>query len=350
MTAELSGVAAGRRPAADGRAHPVGGVGARAAGRAAAGRCRTTWRYGWDGYRGGSGHRRGGPACLARLERHRRPSASKRRAHRSADRRGVVAVDRAWRVRTASDALRDASDLLGRSYLRSARGSGTSRPLAGRRTWCRPVVLGVMAAEAGLGSAADRPAGRLRGRPDRDRRRPEAPALRSRPRGDLGGGRRGSGGGAWSSGSPAARAATTSPPTPHRRSSTGPSCTTTARGGCSVPDHVHQPTARPANSAARGGRPGRHRQELADRPAVPGARRRAQPRRDHQRHLHRRGRPLPAFGRGARPRIGSEPSRPGPARTRRSATTSARTCWPSRTSSATSHPWTWSWSSPAATT
>ena len=80
---------------------------------------------------------------------------------------------------------------------------------------------------------------------------------------------------------------------------------------------------RPAGrSAARRRRPGRHRQVLADRPALPRARRRAEPRRDHQRHLHRRGRPVPALGRGARPRSGSGPSRPAPARTPRSATTS----------------------------
>jgi urease accessory protein len=68
-------------------------------------------------------------------------------------------VDRAWRVRTASAALRDASDLLGRSYLRLAatvwpplaplavgRGSSAAR-------WCRAVVIGATAAEAGLDGA-----------------------------------------------------------------------------------------------------------------------------------------------------------------------------------------------------
>ena len=81
--------------------------------------------------------------------------------------------------------------------------------------------------------------------------------------------------------------------------------------------------------------------ELARRPA---------PRRHHQRHLHRRGRPLPALRGGARPRRGSAPSRPAPARTPRSATTSPPTCSPSRTSRQTSTPSTSSSSSPAATT
>lgn len=73
-------------------------------------------------------------------------------------------VDRAWRVRTASRALREASDLLGRSYLRLAssvwpalaaltvdrRPSGGANPPVG---WCRPVVIGATAAEAGLDAA-----------------------------------------------------------------------------------------------------------------------------------------------------------------------------------------------------
>ena len=60
-------------------------------------------------------------------------------------------VDRAWRVRTLSDALREASDLLGRSYLRTAAAVWDLRPLADAAgPWCRAVVLGVVAAEAGL--------------------------------------------------------------------------------------------------------------------------------------------------------------------------------------------------------
>lgn len=62
-------------------------------------------------------------------------------------------VDRAWRIRTASAALRDASDLLGRSYLRLATSVWpglavltTDRTLS----WCRAVALGATAAEAGL--------------------------------------------------------------------------------------------------------------------------------------------------------------------------------------------------------
>ena len=69
----------------------------------------------------------------------------------------LAAVDRAWRVRTVSDALRDASDLLGRSYLRlaasvwdEARGLSSSKT---PKNWCRPVVVGVAAALAGLDAA-----------------------------------------------------------------------------------------------------------------------------------------------------------------------------------------------------
>lgn len=97
--------------------------------------------------------------------------------------RRLAEVDRAWRVRTMSAALRDASDLLGRSYLRlassvwprlrvlaaepqvsgragSSRGPDGVEPSAGlggtrslRATWCRAVVLGATAAEAGLDDA-----------------------------------------------------------------------------------------------------------------------------------------------------------------------------------------------------
>ncbi len=63
--------------------------------------------------------------------------------------RTLVEIDRAWRARTASDALRDASDLLGRGYLRLGTRLWDLGALGGR-TWCRPVVLGVMAGEAGL--------------------------------------------------------------------------------------------------------------------------------------------------------------------------------------------------------
>ena len=63
-------------------------------------------------------------------------------------------LDDAWRARTVSDALRDASDLLGRSYLRMAGAVWDLGPLAAAgRTWCRAVVLGVTAAAAGLGAA-----------------------------------------------------------------------------------------------------------------------------------------------------------------------------------------------------
>ena len=63
----------------------------------------------------------------------------------------LIEVDAAWRVRTLSDALREASDLLGRSYLRTAAAVWDLVPLAtARGPWCRAVVVGVVAAEAGL--------------------------------------------------------------------------------------------------------------------------------------------------------------------------------------------------------
>lgn len=64
----------------------------------------------------------------------------------------MISVDRAWRVRTASKALRDASDLLGRSYLRTAAAVWPAlAPLTVDRTpWCRAVAIGATAAEAGL--------------------------------------------------------------------------------------------------------------------------------------------------------------------------------------------------------
>ena len=62
-------------------------------------------------------------------------------------------VDAAWRVRTLSDALREASGLLGRSYLRTAAAVWDLRPLLTGEVWCRAVVLGATAAAAGLSSA-----------------------------------------------------------------------------------------------------------------------------------------------------------------------------------------------------
>jgi urease accessory protein len=74
------------------------------------------------------------------------------RAAPYADGSGRLAeVDLAWRARTPSDALRDASDLLGRGYLRLGRQLWDLSTLDGR-AWCRAVVLGVLAAEAGLGA------------------------------------------------------------------------------------------------------------------------------------------------------------------------------------------------------
>jgi urease accessory protein len=69
----------------------------------------------------------------------------------------MLEVDLAWRVRTVSDALRDASDQLGRSYLRTAGAvwdlsalQQTGPATTGPGVWCRAVVVGAAAAEAGL--------------------------------------------------------------------------------------------------------------------------------------------------------------------------------------------------------
>lgn len=67
--------------------------------------------------------------------------------------RVLAEVDRAWRVRTLSDALRAASDLLGRSYARMA-GALWSLDLDEQSVSCRAVVVGATAAAAGI-TAAD---------------------------------------------------------------------------------------------------------------------------------------------------------------------------------------------------
>ena len=67
----------------------------------------------------------------------------------------VTRLDDAWRARTVSDVLRDAADLLGRSYLRTAGAVWDLSLLTGAgRPWCRAVVVGASAAAAGL-TAAD---------------------------------------------------------------------------------------------------------------------------------------------------------------------------------------------------
>jgi urease accessory protein len=67
---------------------------------------------------------------------------------------GLVAVDRAWRARTISPALRETSVLLGRGYQRLVvrlwPTHPASRALAALPAPCRAVVLGVCAACAGL--------------------------------------------------------------------------------------------------------------------------------------------------------------------------------------------------------
>ncbi|WP_375431608.1 urease accessory protein UreF [uncultured Friedmanniella sp.] len=66
----------------------------------------------------------------------------------------LVELDGAWRARTVSDALRDAADLLGRSYLRLAASIWDLTELsATRRTWCRGLVVGATAAAGGLSAA-----------------------------------------------------------------------------------------------------------------------------------------------------------------------------------------------------
>lgn len=64
----------------------------------------------------------------------------------------VAEVDAAWRARTVSDALREAADLLGRSYARMA-GALWSLDLPEDRVCCRAVVVGATAAAAGLAAA-----------------------------------------------------------------------------------------------------------------------------------------------------------------------------------------------------
>lgn len=66
----------------------------------------------------------------------------------------LAELDAAWRARTMSDALRDAADLLGRSYLRMAATVWDLAELTeAGRTWCRALVVGVTAAEAGSSAA-----------------------------------------------------------------------------------------------------------------------------------------------------------------------------------------------------
>jgi urease accessory protein len=87
-------------------------------------------------------------AATAVVARHRWRTESDRRTS------AMVEVDAAWRVRTLSDVLRRASDSLGRSYLRTAAGVWPLPDLRDHRNgvWCRAVVVGAVAAEAGLGA------------------------------------------------------------------------------------------------------------------------------------------------------------------------------------------------------
>ena len=164
--------------------------------------------------------------------------------------RTLVEIDRAWRARTASDALRDASDLLGRGYLRLGTRLWDLGALGGR-TWCRPVVLGVMAGEAGLDSGQT---ARLVG--FEDVQTAIAAALKLRPFDPAVGAAwsmaaAASGRGHGRPGSPGSETRTTSLRTRPHSSSTGPSSTSTARGGCSVPDFPIKASAGSKRAAAR---------------------------------------------------------------------------------------------------
>jgi urease accessory protein len=81
-------------------------------------------------------------AAAAVLARHQWLTAPDRIA-------ALAEVDRAWRVRTLSDAARDSSDLLGRSYARLVTALW-ALGLEPGRTYCRAVVVGAAAAAAGL--------------------------------------------------------------------------------------------------------------------------------------------------------------------------------------------------------
>jgi urease accessory protein len=81
-------------------------------------------------------------AAAAVLARHQWLTAPDRIA-------ALAEVDQAWRVRTLSDAARDSSDLLGRSYARLVTALW-SLGLEPGRTYCRAVVVGAAAAAAGL--------------------------------------------------------------------------------------------------------------------------------------------------------------------------------------------------------
>ncbi|MCW2805569.1 MAG: Urease accessory protein UreF-like protein [Propionibacteriaceae bacterium] len=63
----------------------------------------------------------------------------------------IESVDRAWRARTPSDAMRSSSDALGRGYARLA--AAVWGLDLGGRVLCRAVVMGATAAAAGLGPA-----------------------------------------------------------------------------------------------------------------------------------------------------------------------------------------------------
>jgi urease accessory protein len=85
-------------------------------------------------------------AAAAVVARHRWRTEPARRTP------AMLEVDSAWRIRTLSDAIREASDLLGRSYLRTAGAVWALDALreSGGGVWCRAVVLGATAAETGI--------------------------------------------------------------------------------------------------------------------------------------------------------------------------------------------------------
>ena len=199
----------------------------------------------------------------------------------------------AWAARTPSHALRRASRMQGRAMSRlTTRLWPDEEPVrrVARLDGCpRAVALAGAAAAAGLDADGPGPARRLRRRPDRRLR--VAQAAPPRPgRDHRVGARRPARGG---SGSPRPWPGSPIPATsrrpPHPRPRCGPRPTPTAPGGCSVPD------LSPARGLRLGvcGPVGTGKssliallcRELAGRHVA---------RRRHQRHLHRRGRPLPA--------------------------------------------------------
>ena len=253
-------------------------------------------------------------ACVRRrYARAHRPPAYASRANRP--------LEREWCARTPSAMLRDAARRLGSQLLRSA----------ASKVWDVAAIAPLAAAAAararrrrrrrGRVRRGDRAAGALRRRRDgRVRRAEAAPARPGRDRALA----RRAGAGAWR------RPRGRSPPTtarcrhrPRSRSSSPPPSTSN-----------RESDSLPVERALRigvGGPVGSGK-SCTDRRAVRCAERRGPARRRDQRHLHDRGRRVPALHRRPAGGRGSPRSRPAAARTPRSATTSPPTSRPSRSS------------------